>query len=58
MPSAAPLAVPAGAAAVAPSVVPTAISGEEEAGRVVVADAVGIVAPSAAGGGTTEKWMR
>ena len=39
-----------------PSSMPTVTSGEEESARVAAADAVGIVASSAAGGGVTEKW--
>ena len=42
--------------AVAPSAVSPATPGEEEAARVAAANAVGIVASSAAGGGITEKW--
>ena len=44
------------ATAVAPSAVPTVTLGEQEAARVVAADAVVAVASSAAGGVMTERW--
>ena len=40
----------------APPAVSTVTPGEEESARIAAADAVGIVASSAAGEGITEKW--
>ena len=51
-----PVSAAEAAVAVAPSAVSIVTSGEEESARVAAADAVGIAASSAAGGGITEKW--
>ena len=56
VPTSIPVPAAEAADAVGPSAVPTVISGEEEAARVVAADAVVAVTSSAAGGTVTEKW--
>ena len=56
VPTAMPMSAVEAAVAVAPAAVRTVTSREEEAARVVAADAVGIMVPSAASEGIVGKW--